>query len=115
MSVADRGDTVKVHYTGRIKGGEIFDTSYEDVAKKAGVYQKGREYKPISFIIGAGKVIRGFEEALIGMKEGEEKEFEVPPEKGYGFGTHPLAGKTLIFKVKLIDVFKTSDDVRVPM
>jgi len=106
LQVVEKGDTVRIHYTGSFKGGKVFDTSYEDKAKKAGVYSRSREYRPLPVIVGAGQVIKGFEEALIGMKLNEEKEVTIPPEKGYGFGGHPLAGKTLVFKIKVVDIKK---------
>ena len=137
------GDTVKIEYEGRLDNGEVFDSS-----------DKG-EGKAIEFTVGDQKVIKGLDEAVRGMKVGEEKEFSVGPEKGFGqrkegmtkeipkdkmpkekepkegmmiaLGTpdgrqvpgkivevgeekvtidlnHPLAGKDLDFKIKLVDV-----------
>jgi peptidylprolyl isomerase len=70
MSVAKHGDTVKVHYTGRLKDGTQFDSS------------EGND--PLEFDLGAGQVIEGFEEAIIGMKEGDKKTVEIPVDKAYG-------------------------------
>ncbi len=70
MPEAKKGDTVKVHYTGRFEDGEIFDSS------------TGKE--PLEFTIGKGEVIPGFEEAIIGMNTGESKTVKIPPEKAYG-------------------------------
>lgn len=67
---AKNGDKVKVHYTGRYKDGEIFDSSIK------------RE--PLDVEIGAAQVIKGFEDALVGMQEGEKKRVEISPEEGYG-------------------------------
>jgi len=67
---AKNGDKVKVHYTGRFKDGKIFDSSIE------------RE--PLDVEIGAAQVIKGFEDALVGMQEGEKKSVEISPEAGYG-------------------------------
>ena len=53
----------------------------EKEAKSAGLYNPARDYKPLQVILGAGKVIQGFDEALIGMKVNEEKEVVIPPEK----------------------------------
>ena len=64
------GDIVKVEYTGTLDDGTVFDTS------------KGKE--PLEFRIGEGKIIKGFEEAVIGMEKGEEKDVKIPPEKAYG-------------------------------
>jgi len=65
-----KGDKVKIHYTGRIKDGQVFDSSLE------------RE--PIEFEIGSGRVIPGVDKGVIGMKPGEKKEVSVSPQEGYG-------------------------------
>jgi peptidylprolyl isomerase len=67
---AKEGDTVKVHYTGKLEDGMAFDSS------------EGAE--PLEFTIGAGRMIPGFEEGVIGMAPGETKEVRLPPEKAYG-------------------------------
>jgi len=100
-----KGDTVRVHYLGKFQGGKIFDTSMLKEAQKSGLFNPSRDYKPLQVKIGAGQVIQGFEEALLGMRVNEEKEVAIPPAKAYGMkGTHPLAGKTLIFKLKLVEI-----------
>ncbi|GAB6265457.1 MAG: peptidylprolyl isomerase [Methanothrix sp.] len=70
MAQAKMGDTVKVHYTGKLGTGVIFDTS------------EGCD--PLEFEIGSGSFIPGFEEAVVGMSPGESKKVQIPPEKGYG-------------------------------
>jgi peptidylprolyl isomerase len=65
-----KGDTVRVHYTGRVKDGQVFDSSMK------------RE--PLEFEIGSGSIITGVDKAVIGMKPGEKKEVTVSPEDGYG-------------------------------
>jgi peptidylprolyl isomerase len=67
---AKTGDTVKVHYTGRLADGTEFDTSI------------GSE--PLEFTLGQGKVIAGFEQAVIGMKVGETKTVTIPADQAYG-------------------------------
>jgi peptidylprolyl isomerase len=102
---AQKGDTVSVHYIGKFPGGKIFDTSMEKEAKSAGLYSAARDYHPLMVILGTGKVIQGFDEALMGMKVNEEKEIVIPPEKAYGrSGTHPMAGKTLQFKLRVTNI-----------
>lgn len=102
---AQKGDMVSVHYLGRFPGGKVFDTSMEEEAMSAGLYNKARDYKPLQVTLGTGKVIAGFEEALIGMKVNEEKEVTIPPEKAYGkSGNHPMAGKTLQFKLRVTNI-----------
>lgn len=88
--VVKSGDTVTLDYTLTVDGG-LVDTS------------AGRQ--PLTFAVGSGQVIKGFDEAVIGMKIGEEKTFSVAPEEGYGIsGAHPLAGKTLLFYIKILDI-----------
>ena len=70
MAFAKEGDTVSVHYVGRLPSGVVFDSSLE----------RG----PFEFTIGEGSVIAGFEQAVIGQEVGSTKEVEVPPELGYG-------------------------------
>lgn len=102
---AQKGDIVSVHYIGKYVGGKVFDTSIESEAKKSGLYSPARDYKPLQVKLGAGQVIAGFEEALLGMSVNEEKEVTIPPEKGYGkTGRHPMAGKTLVFKLRVTNV-----------
>ena len=64
------GDTISVNYTGKFDDGDIFDTS------------EGRS--PLKFTVGAGQLIKGFDNAVIGMKAGEEKTVTISPEEGYG-------------------------------
>lgn len=68
--VIKSGDTIKVHYTGHIKDGDIFDSSEGSEALK--------------FTVGAGQLIEGFESAVIGMETGGKKTVTISPEKGYG-------------------------------
>lgn len=70
MIRAAKQDTVKVHYTGTIDDGTVFDQSPED--------------RPLHFIIGKQEVIPGFEEAVEGMCQGESKTVKIPCAKAYG-------------------------------
>lgn len=70
MSTVKNGDTVKVHYTGKFDTGEVFDSS------------EGAE--PLAFTVGAGQVIPGFDQALVGMQVGETKDLIIEPEQAYG-------------------------------
>ena len=64
------GDTIKVNYTGKFPDGEIFDSS------------EGKT--PLTFTVGAGQLIKGFDDAVIGMKTGEKKTCTLAPEEAYG-------------------------------
>jgi len=70
MGKIKNGDTIKVHYTGKLDDGSVFDTS------------EGRE--PLQFEVGEGQVIEGFEEAVVGMNKGESKTIKIASDKGYG-------------------------------
>ncbi|WP_255336683.1 peptidylprolyl isomerase [Methanosarcina sp. KYL-1] len=78
------GDIVRVDYVGKLEDGTVFDTSIEEVATEAGIYNENRDYIPLAFEAGAGQMIKGFDEGVIGMKVGEEKTLTIPPEKAYG-------------------------------
>jgi len=77
MSTVKNGDTVKVHYTGKFDSGEVFDSS------------EGAE--PLAFTVGAGEVIPGFDQALLGMRIGETKDVVIEPEQAYGNRVEELA------------------------
>ncbi len=136
-----QGSKVKVDYTGTLDDGTVFDSSTH-----------GDHSHPLEFEVGAGKVIKGFDNAVKGMEKGEEKEFKLTPKEAYGDRNpdlvkkmpkdklppeakkgstmlmqlpngmqmpvkivemddkeatidlnHPLAGKNLTFKIKVVD------------
>lgn len=67
---AQAGDTVQIHYTGTLDDGSTFDSS------------EGRE--PLSFTLGSGQVIQGFDDAVTGMEVGESKTVRIPANEAYG-------------------------------
>ncbi len=140
--VVKKGDTVKVDYTGTFDNGTVFDSSTH-----------GDHSHPLEFEVGAGQMIKGFDNAVVGMKKGEEKKIKLKPSDAYGEHNpdmlqkvprdkfpkdakegimfkmmspdgreiiakivkisdkevvidlnHPMAGKTLNFKIKVVDV-----------
>lgn len=146
--VVKRGDKVRVDYEGRLEDGTVFDSS--------------KENGPIEFVVGAGTLIPGFENSVIGMKKGEEKEITIQPKDAYGDNNpnlvkkvpreqvppeakmgslllmslpngmqipvkitqitakeatldfnHPLAGKVLIFKIKLIEIVPGTEAAKI--
>lgn len=82
MSQAKNGDTAKVHYTGKLEDGKIFDSS--------------REREPLEFVIGSGNLIPGFENGVVGMEVGESKILSIPPEEAYGARREELVIKVNI-------------------
>ncbi|MFA5888175.1 MAG: FKBP-type peptidyl-prolyl cis-trans isomerase [Candidatus Nanoarchaeia archaeon] len=90
MAFAIKGDTVKVDYITMLDG-KVIATSVKSFAKEAG--ESSNNYEPLVFSIGEGKVVRGFEDALIGMRQGEEKTIAVEPHAGYGIYRSELVRK----------------------
>lgn len=143
--VVEKGSKIKVDYEGRFEDGEVFDAS-------------SKHGQPLEFVAGSGMVVSGFDNAVIGMDVGEEKEVTLKPEEAYGevheqavqkvpkknfpaeakegmmvgvpmpngqqipakivkIGddevtldmNHPMAGKTLVFKIKVVEVGEKVD------
>jgi peptidylprolyl isomerase len=64
------GDTISVNYKGTLEGGEVFDSSEGN--------------PPLKFTVGAGQLIKGFDDAVVGMKKGDKKKVTIAPENAYG-------------------------------
>jgi len=89
------GMKAKVHYTGRLTNGTEFDSSLK------------RE--PFDFVVGAGEVIKGWDQGVVGMKVGGKRKLTIPYDLAYGLGGRPPTippKATLIFDIELIDIVK---------
>lgn len=92
---AEAGDTLSVHYEGRLTDGTIFDSSY-------------RRNEPLEFQVGTGRVIPGWDQGLLGVRAGQKLRLEVPADMAYGsqsVGPIP-ANSALIFDVEVVEVIK---------
>lgn len=93
--VAVKGSTVKVNYTGwLLEDGTKFDSSYDRA-------------EPLEFKLGAGEVIKGWEQGVAGMKVGGKRQLRIPPDLAYGYRGQPPSiprNAYLIFDVELLDV-----------
>jgi FKBP-type peptidyl-prolyl cis-trans isomerase FkpA len=88
------GDTVTVHYTGWLTDGTKFDSSVD-------------RNDPFAFVLGAGQVIRGWDEGVAKLKVGDKAKLTIPPEMAYGREGYPGAippNATLIFEVELLSI-----------
>ena len=70
MSKAKNGDKIRIHYTGKLEDGNVFDNS--------------KERQPLEFVVGDGEVMPGIEKGVIGMEPGDTKTVEIPPEEAFG-------------------------------
>lgn len=151
-----KGDFIKLSYTGMLDDGSVFDTTNENLAKEKKIHNPRVTYAPVLLIVGRQQILKGLDEALIGMNKGEEKEITIPPEKAFGLlnndlinvipfshfekqkinpspgmivnvngrdgmvrsvgagrvivdFNHPLAGKTLRYKIKVEDILDTPE------
>lgn len=89
-----KGDQLKMHYTGKLESGEEFDSSIP----------RG---EPLAFTLGAGQVIKGWDQGLLNMCEGEKRKLVIPSDLAYGENGAPPkipGGATLIFEVELVKI-----------
>nr|XP_054759784.1 peptidyl-prolyl cis-trans isomerase FKBP2-like [Lytechinus pictus] len=94
------GDRLSMHYTGKLEDGTEFDSS---IPRK----------QPFDFTLGAGQVIKGWDQGLLNMCEGEKRKLVIPSDLGYGDrGAPPKipGGATLIFEVELLKINRKETD-----
>ncbi len=79
-----KGDFIKLSYTGKLQDNRVFDTTDENVAREHNIYNKNATYGPVVIIVGAGHVLPGLDEDLIGKPVGYQGSVTFGPEKGVG-------------------------------
>ena len=84
MAIND-GDFVRVNFTGKIKDtDEVFDTTYDEVAQEAGIFEENKKYKPIPIVVGGNHLLPAIEEAIKGLDAGDTKNIEVASDDAFG-------------------------------
>jgi FKBP-type peptidyl-prolyl cis-trans isomerase len=94
--VAAKKDTLKMHYTGKLENGKVFDSSHN----------RG---EPLKFKLGVGQVIEGWDEGIAGMKVGGKRTLTIPPHMAYGergAGGSIPPNATLIFDIELVEIVR---------
>jgi hypothetical protein len=98
-AVIEKGMTVKVHYTGR-----LLSTNYK--------FDSSQGKDPLKFTIGEGKVIKGWEQGVVGMKVGGKRKLTIPSDLAYGkegHGTNIPPNAALVFEVELVSIVDEKD------
>ena len=108
---AQRGDEVSVDYVGKLMDGRIFDTNIESIGRnatypKSATFDPDKNYDELSFVVGDGTMVKGFDEGVRGMREGEERSITVPPEKGYG-----EADPDLIHSIPVVNTLSIFEEI----
>jgi len=105
-AVASRGKEVAINYVGSLLDGTTFDTNKESTARETGLYNPGGRYEPLSFVVGGGRMIRGMDNGVEGLRVGTKARLIIPSSVGYGsrdMGTIPPFS-TLIFDIEIVSV-----------
>ena len=104
-STPENGQVVHVNYSGWVLGGKYFDTSVEKVAREQSLYQEGRSYKPFSFPLGQGQVIKGWDEGIALLNVGSKARLYIPSTLAYQtrqISEIIMPNAILIFDVELV-------------
>ena len=101
------GSTIRVDYAGRLLSGELFDTSIEEVARETNTYNEQRAYEPFEFVLGQGDVIKGWDEGLLALNEGDKARLYIPSTLAYGPRQRSAVigpNSILVFDVELVEI-----------
>ena len=96
-----KGDYVLIDYTGKFENGTVFDTTLKEKALEAGIYGEEKDYRPFFFRTDTRQVIKGIDEGVLGMREGEEKTLKIPPAEAYGEHKDYLVQKIPLLRLEL--------------
>ena len=84
MAIKD-GDFVRVNFTGKIKEtDEVFDTTYDEIAQEAEIFDENKTYKPIPIVVGGNHLLPAIEKEIVGLEAGDRKTVEVGSDNGFG-------------------------------
>lgn len=104
----ESADRVRVNYTGHVLGGDFFDSSIKSIAQENGLYNPQREpYEPFEFTVGSGGVIKGWDEALRLLDEGDQATIILPSKLGYGprsMGNKIRPFSILVFDIEFLEI-----------
>lgn len=95
-----KGDFIKISYTGRLEDGKIFDTTDEETAKSNNIYDERGLYGGDVIVIGGGHTITGLDEDFVGKEAGYETELTIPTEKAFGAPKAELMTSVSVSKFK---------------
>ena len=84
MAIKD-GDFVRVNFTGKVKEtDEVFDTTYDEIAQEAEIFDENKTYKPIPIVVGGNHLLPAIEKEIVGLDAGDRKTVEVDSDNGFG-------------------------------
>lgn len=84
MAIND-GDFVRVNFTGKVKEtDDVFDTTYDEIAQEAGIFEENKTYKPIPIVVGGNHLLPAIEESIKGLEAGDTKYVEVEAADAFG-------------------------------
>lgn len=102
------GQKINAHYTGKVLGGDYFDSSVKEVAQEIGKYDERREpYQGFSFVVGKGQVIKGWDEGFQLLKKGSKATLYIPSGMAYGARARSeviKAHSILVFDVEVLEI-----------
>jgi len=95
----EKGDFIRITYTGRFEDGQVFDTTSEELAKENGIFNPRGMYGGDVVIVGSGHTIKGLDEDFIGKEVGYTGSLEIPPEKAFGVHNPALVESVSVTKI----------------